>query len=383
MKPIPYGRQEITEEDIQTVVESLRSDFLTQGPRVEEFEKAFAQVVGASQAIAVTNGTAALHLSVLALGLNPGQKVLAPAISFVASSNCVLYAGGEVEFVDIDPVTYCLDLDLLENKLASNPFGTYAGVVSVDFAGLPVDLERLRQIANKYGLWILEDACHAPGAQFQKTNGEWSQCGSGEFADLAIFSFHPVKHIATAEGGMVTTRQLALAEKLRTLRTHGIVKTRDKLNHYDGPWYMEMQMLGFNYRIPDLLCALGTSQLKRFSENIKRRRQIAARYMAELKDLDLQLPQVNSKQMHGYHLFVIQEERRADLYSFLNQRNIFPQVHYLPIPDHPYYIKRYGKQSFPTAQNYYQKALSLPMYHSLLDDEQSHVIRSIQDFYGS
>jgi hypothetical protein len=277
---IPYGRQNITQEDIDVVIESLQSDFLTQGPTISEFESRFANYVDAKYAIAVTNGTAALHLSALALSVKPGDKVITSSLTFAASANCIKYCGGDVHFIDIDPNTYLIDLDKVENLLKSVPKGTYTGIIPVDFAGRPVNLERCKKLADEYGLWIIEDACHAPGASFVDSNGTTQKSGNGSFADLAIFSFHPVKHIATGEGGMITTNDEKLYKKLLTLRTHGI--TREPLNFknsileaggnvndtiYPG-WYMEMQDLGYNYRITDFQCALGISQLQRADDGI-------------------------------------------------------------------------------------------------------------------
>ena len=228
MKPIPYGRQTISQEDIDAVSTSLQSDYLTQGPTISAFESAFSAYIGSQYAVAVSNGTAALHLSVLALGLKPGQKVLTSSLTFVASANCVQYAGAEVDFVDIDPKSYLISLELLEAKLASVPKGTYAGIIPVDFAGLAVDLEKLKEIAVKYNCWILEDSCHSPGGYFIDSKGEKQNCGNGNYADLAIFSFHPVKHIATGEGGMICTNNKALYEKLMSLRSHGISRDETK-----------------------------------------------------------------------------------------------------------------------------------------------------------
>ena len=224
MKAIPYGKQHITDEDIQAVVEVLKADFLTQGPRIAEFEQAFATYVQSKYAVAVSNGTAALHLCAMALGVKPGQKVITTPITFAASSNCVRYCGGDVVFADIDPETYLLDIDSVRHLLNSSPKGTYSGIIPVDFTGRPVDLQAYRKLADEHDLWIIEDACHAPGGFFVDSDGQQQLCGNGQFADLAIFSFHPVKHIASGEGGMITTNNQDLYEKLLQLRTHGIVK---------------------------------------------------------------------------------------------------------------------------------------------------------------
>lgn len=227
MNNIPYGRQNITAEDIQAVVETLQSDYLTQGPKILEFEKAFATYIGAKYAVAVSNGTAALHLCTLALDVKKGQKVITTPITFAASANCVRYCDGEVVFADIDPITYLIDYTSVEKLLKASPKGTYQGIIPVDFAGRAVDLEKFRNLANEYDLWIIEDSCHSPGGFFVNSTGKEQNCGNGIFADLAIFSFHPVKHIASGEGGMITTNDEALYNKLLQLRTHGIVKSED------------------------------------------------------------------------------------------------------------------------------------------------------------
>lgn len=384
MKPIPYGKQQITEEDIKAVIEGLKSDFLTQGPAVAEFEKKFADYVGARYAVAVSNGTAALHISALALGVKVGQKVLVTPITFAASSNCILYCGGEVEFVDIDPENYCMDYNLVKAQLEKSPKGTYAGMVPVDFAGYPVNLEKFRELAQKHGLWIIEDACHAPGGAFQDSKKQWQKCGNSEFAELAIFSFHPVKHIATGEGGMVTTNDVSLYKKLMMLRTHGITKDPALLEAKSpGGWYYEMQTLGYNYRMPDMLCVLGISQLSRASENLERRRKIADRYDKELAGLPLTLPSRNDKVNHAFHLYVIQTDQRKELYDFLISKLIYSQVHYIPVTDQPYYRKLgFTSDSTPVAKKYYERCLSIPMYHSMLAEEQAHVIDSIKEFFN-
>ncbi len=383
-KPIiPYGKQEISDQDVQALVEAVRSEYLTQGPGVDSFEKAICKQVGAPHAIAVTNGTAALHLCAMALGVKPGVRVLVPAITFAASANCILYCGGDVEFVDIDPNTLCLDFGHLEKLLASHPRGYYSGVVSVDMTGYPVNLSQLRKIADAHGLWILEDACHAIGARYQDESGEWHHSGDGRHADASIYSFHPVKHITTGEGGVVTTANASLAAKIKKLRTHGITKNPAEYeNANDGGWYHEMQDLGYNYRISDILCKLGESQLSRLDENLKRRREIASTYRRELEGLPLQLPQAPNSVEHAYHLFVIRTDRRKELYEHLKQAHIYTQVHYIPVYRHPYYQRRYGKMSLPQADRYYEQTLSLPMYHSMTDQEQRRVIDAIRSFYN-
>lgn len=383
MNAIPYGKQDITQQDIDAVIDALKSDFLTQGPQIAAFEKEFANYIGCRYAVAVSNGTAALHLAAIALGVNSNSKVITTPITFAASANCIAYCGGRVEFVDIDPVTFTIDLNKLENLLKHNPLGTYQGIVPVDFAGYPVDLEKLRAIANKYNLWILEDACHAPGGFFTDSKGAKQLCGNGKFAEMAIFSFHPVKHIATGEGGMITTNDEKLFKQLSILRTHGITKDPNLLIENHGGWYYEMQSLGYNYRITDFQAALGSSQLKRASTGIRKRQDLAARYNEGLKNSSLILPSVKSGMNHAWHLYVVQTERRLELYNYLHSKNIKVQVHYIPVHIMPYYRALGWKHGdFPVAEKFYSQCLSLPMYPSLTLEEQDYVIQSINDFFA-
>ncbi|GAA4388171.1 UDP-4-amino-4,6-dideoxy-N-acetyl-beta-L-altrosamine transaminase [Hymenobacter koreensis] len=380
-RPIPYGRQHITEADEQAVIRTLRSDFLTQGPQVAEFEQQFARYIGAEYAVAVSNGTAALHLCALALNVQPGQRVITSPITFAASANCVRYCGGEVHFADIDPATALLDLKAVRRLLESHPKGFFHGLIPVDFAGLPVNLEEARQLADEFGLWIIEDACHAPGGSFTDSHGNEQRCGSGQLADLAIFSFHPVKHIATGEGGMITTNRRDLYERLLLLRTHGITKDTAQLTRPDeGGWYYEMQDLGYNYRMPDMLCALGISQLKRAEEGLDRRRAIAALYdtaFANVPGIEL----LRANEGHAYHLYIVQAADRRGLYDFLRTRQIFAQVHYIPVHTMPYYQQLGWKTGdLPHAENYYAHCLSLPMFPALTDEEQQYVIESVVEF---
>ncbi|RYU82397.1 UDP-4-amino-4,6-dideoxy-N-acetyl-beta-L-altrosamine transaminase [Hymenobacter persicinus] len=378
--PIPYGRQHITEEDIQAVAETLRSDFLTQGPKVAEFEAKFAAYIGARYAVAVSNGTAALHLCALALGVQPGQRVITTPITFAASANCVLYCGGEVHFADIDPATALIDLAQVRRLLESHPKGYFHGLIPVDFAGLPVHLEEARKLADEFGLWIIEDACHAPGGFFEDSAGQQQGCGNGQLADLAIFSFHPVKHIATGEGGMITTNRADLYEKLLVLRTHGITKDPAQMHRHDGGWYMEMQTLGYNYRISDILTALGISQLSRADEGLARRRQLAVRYDAAFAAVPAVRP-LAATPGHAYHLYVIRVADRKGLYDFLRTKQIFAQVHYIPVHTMPYYQELGWKPGdFPQAEAYYDQCLSIPMFPALTDEEQQYVIDCILEF---
>jgi dTDP-4-amino-4,6-dideoxygalactose transaminase len=279
---IPYGKQNIIKKDIDAVVDVLKSEFITQGSKVSEFEALFAYYVGAKYSVAVSSGTAALHLANIAVGTKTGNKVLTSPISFVATSNSVLYCGGEVDFVDIDPHTFLIDLNKLEEKLRRNRKSVYSGIIPVDFAGLPVNVENLRYIANKYNLWIIEDACHAPGGYFFDSKGIKQYCGNGVYSDLQIFSFHPVKHIAAGEGGMITTNNKRLYEQIVRLRNHGIIRNSHNWAKNIEGWYYEMQELGYNYRLSDINCALAVSQLKRAGDGIKKRNEIAKNIMRHL-----------------------------------------------------------------------------------------------------
>jgi UDP-4-amino-4,6-dideoxy-N-acetyl-beta-L-altrosamine transaminase len=383
MKPIPYGRQEITPEDIDAVSTVLQSDFLTQGSRISTFEENFANYIGAQYAVAVANGTAALHLSCLALNLREGQKVITTPITFAASANCIHYCGGEVDFVDIDPTTALMDLDAVEKKLKRAPKGTYAGIIPVDFAGNPVQLQQLHAIADEYDVWILEDACHAPGGYVSDSNGILQKCGNGTFADLAIFSFHPVKHIACGEGGMITTNSKELYEKLLVLRTHGITKNPDLLHENHGGWYYEMHDLGYNYRLSDIHAALGISQLERAQTGLEKRQAIAAAYLDAFKDIpEIKALKTTPNGFNAYHLFVILTAKRNDLYTFLKAKGVFAQVHYIPVHYMPYYkAMGWKKGDFPEAENYYEQCLSLPMYPSLSEEDQALVIHSVIEFF--
>jgi UDP-4-amino-4,6-dideoxy-N-acetyl-beta-L-altrosamine transaminase len=386
--PIPYGRQHITQEDVDAVIEALQSDFLTQGPKVAEFEGVFASYVGAKYAVAVANGTAALHLCALALAVKENTRVITTPITFVASANCVRYCGGTVEFADVESNTALLDINKVRAMLESKPKGYYSGIIPVDFAGNPVNLEEFRRLADEYDLWIIEDACHAPGGYFTDSEGRKQLCGNGNYADLAIFSFHPVKHIATGEGGMITTNSEELYQKLMLYRTHGITRDPDLLEENHGGWYMEMQELGYNYRIPDMLCALGISQLKRADIGLARRKEIAKAYdnafagTTSLKVLGTSPEALTGSDTgHAYHLYVIRIQDRKGLYDFLRQHNIFAQVHYIPAHTMPYYRNLgYKKGDFPVAEQYYSECLSLPMYPTLTDEEQAFVIEKVKEF---
>lgn len=361
----------------------------------------------------------------LALGVKPGDKVITTPITFAASANCVCYCGGEVVFADIDPETYLLDINEVRKLLESSPKGTYQGIIPVDFAGRAVDLEAFRALADEFGCWIIEDACHSPGGYFIDSKGNKQYCGNGNFADLAIFSFHPVKHIAAGEGGMITTNNEELYQKLLTLRTHGITKdassfknsidfatgsptNEQRTANSDWPlWYMEMQDLGYNYRITDFQAALGLSQLNRADEGLKRRREIAAIYAEAFKNI----PQItdrnveairnlktanseqrtanneprtaNSENGHAYHLYVLEVENRLGLYNYLREHQIFAQIHYIPTHLMPYYRQLGWKEGdMPHAEKYYKNCISLPMYPTMTEEQQQYVINTLNQFYA-
>lgn len=380
-KPIPYGRQHITAEDIEAVISTLQSDYLTQGPKIKEFEEAFASYVGARYAVAVNNATAGLHLAAQAFGVKPGDKVIVTPMTFAASANCIRYCGGEVVFCDIDQDTYLMDIEKLKALLAASPKGTYKGIVPVDFAGYPVDLEAFRAVADEYGLWILEDACHAPGGYFIDSKGKKQFCGNG-LAEASVFSFHPVKHIATGEGGMVTTNRQDIYDSLCLYRTHGITKDPGRLEENHGGWYYEMQELGFNYRITDFQAALGISQLRRADAGLDRRQQIARTYNEAFAPISgIRTPYVAENIYHAYHLYIIQVADRLGLYNYLHENKIYAQVHYVPLHLMPYYRQLGNKKGdLPVVEAYYEHCLSLPMYPTLTDEEQQYVIEKVIEF---
>jgi len=406
MNPIPYGRQNITQEDIDAVVKVLKSDYLTQGPKIAEFENAFAEYIGCKYAVAVSNGTAALHLSALALNIQSGDKVITAPITFAASANCVSYCGGEVVFADIDPDSYLLDINKVRELLFASPKGSYKGIIPVDFAGYPVNLEEFRKLADEFGLWIIEDACHAPGGYFIDSRDEKQNCGNGNYADLAIFSFHPVKHIATGEGGMITTNNETLYKKILMLRTHGITKeidlfqnsiefasgkqpkiheqceTRNPKPETFPTWYYEMQELGYNYRLTDFQAALGLSQLNRADKGLTRRKQIAQTYYESFRDKTFIKSQSGVSIEHAFHLYIIEVDNRKGLYEHLRKNNIFAQIHYIPVHLMPYY-KQFGwkEGDLPNAEAYYRNCLSLPIYPTLSEQEQEFVVKSIINFF--
>jgi hypothetical protein len=383
MKKIPYGRQDVNDEDIQAVVEVLKSDFLTQGPTIKLFEDAFAKYVGSKYAVAVSNGTAALHLNARALNIKPGDKVITTPITFVASANCVRYCGGEVIFADIDSTTYLLDINKVRELLINDVKNEIKGIIPVNFAGRVVDMEAFRALADEFGCWIIEDACHSPGGYFTNSSGEKINSGSGRYADLSIFSFHPVKHIAAGEGGMITTNNEELYKRLLILRTHGIQQDQSKRIYDDSIWYYEMQELGFNYRLTDFQAALGLSQLKRADVGLNRRKQIAEIYKKAFTGKHFIKGQSNVISGHAYHLYVIEVENRKELHKYLRDLNIYSQIHYVPCHLMPYYRELGWKEGdMSNAENYYKQCISLPMFPTLTEEEQEFVINMISAYYN-
>ncbi len=373
---IPYGRQSISQADIDAVVEVLKSDFLTQGPVVPRFEQAVADYCGAKFGVAVNSGTAALHIACLALGVGPGDWVWTSPISFVASANCALYCGAQVDFVDIEPDTGNMCALELERKLiTAQAEGKLPKVViPVHFAGLPCDMQEIHRLGQEYGFRIIEDACHALGARY---HGE--PTGNGRYSDITVFSFHPVKIITTGEGGMAMTNNPALAKTMRMLRSHGITREpEDFINESDGPWYYEQQMLGFNYRMTDIQAALGLSQMANLDEFLDKRRAIAARYQAKLPELSIEVLANRDDRLSAWHLFVIKipAEKRKTLFEQLRATDIGVNVHYIPIFSQPYYQPESGAR-VGGSRDFYQTIISIPSYPMLSADLQGNVIQSL------
>ena len=378
MKSIPYGKQHIDNDDIEGILETLKSDFLTQGPKVNEFENKFAKYIGVKYAVAVSNATSALHISILAKSLKKNEAVITSPITFAASANCIRYAGGQVWFADIDPETYLLSFESTKALIESKPKGFFKGIIPVDFAGLPVNLEKFRDLANEHDLWIIEDSCHAPGGHFIDSKGIKQMCGNCNYADFGIFSFHPVKHIASGEGGMITTNSYEDYNKLVMLRSHGI--TKNGMSKNDGSWYYEMKELGYNYRLTDIQSSLGITQLAKNRTGVERRNKIAKKYK-EAFEGKIKFQVLPDGFYNAHHLFVIESEKRKELYDFLKLNNIFTQIHYIPIHTLPYYKKiGYKNANLINSENYYSKCISLPMYPSLRDEEQDYVINKVTSF---
>lgn len=368
---IPYGRQWINEEDIQEVAEILRSDFLTTGPKVAEFEAAVAEHTGARYAVAVSNGTAALHLACMAAGIGEGDEVITTPMTFAASANCVLYTGGTPVFADIDPLTYNISPESVRSKITDRT----KALIPVHYAGQPCDMDALHSIAKEHQLVVIEDAAHALGAEYKGKK-------IGALSDMTCFSFHPVKHITTCEGGMITTDSEEFYKKLLKCRTHGIVKDAGQLlDPAQGPWYYEQQELGYNYRISDVQCALGLSQIKRLPFFVERRRALAKRYTEAFAGLEnVRTPFQKEEILSSYHLYVIQtpKERRREIYDKLKEAGIGVNVHYVPVYYHPYYREHgYRDVCCEHAEHLYDRLITLPLYPKMTDEEQDYVIEMV------
>jgi perosamine synthetase len=371
---IPYGRQSIDEEDIQAVVEVLRSDWLTTGPKVDEFEGAFANFVGAKYAVAVCNGTAALHAAIYALGIEPGDEVIVPAMTFAATANCVVFLGATPVFADVDPQLLILDPNQVEKKITPRT----KAIIAVDYTGHPADYDELSSISKQHGIALVADSCHALGATYKGRP-------VGSVADLSTFSFHPVKHITTGEGGMITTDDPELAKRMRMFRNHGIT-TDHRQREALGSWFYEMVDLGYNYRLTDFQCALGIRQLRKLPEWLERRREIARCYDEAFAELSAVSPlRVEKDVVHAYHLYVVRldlkqlQADRADIFTGLRSEGIGVNVHYIPVHLHPFYRKRFGTGPglCPEAEAAYEQIISLPIYSNMSDASVDEVIKAV------
>lgn len=372
---LPYGHQWIDDDDIEAVTSVLKTDWITQGPLVNEFEQVVSRYCHARYAVAFSSGTAALHGTAFAAGIAPGNEVITTPITFVADGNCALYQGGTVKFADIQTTTYNIDPQKIKKTINSKT----KAIIPVDFAGQPCDLDEINDIACEHGIPVLEDAAHALGAEYKGKK-------VGALADMTILSFHPVKAITTGEGGMVLTDNQEYFERLQTFRTHGITKDTKKLQKNEGAWYYEMQELGYNYRLTDFQCALGISQCKKLEKFIRRRREIAKRYTEAFKDLpEIVTPFEKKDVRSAYHIYVIQlqlEKLVADrktIFDALRAENIGAQVHYIPVHYQPYYRQHYGykKGDFPHAERYYECAVTLPLFPKMTDQDIEDVIQAV------
>jgi perosamine synthetase len=372
---LPYGHQWLDDDDIAAVVAVLRSNWLTTGPKVDEFEQVFAETVGAREAVAVSSGTAALHAAMYAIGIKPGDEVIVPAMTFVATANCVVYQGGVPVFTDVDPDTLLLDPIQVETKITPRT----KAIIAVDYAGQPCDYDALWAIANKYGLMLVADACHALG-------GTYKGRPVGSLAHLTVFSFHPVKHITTGEGGMVTTNDPQLAQRMRIFRNHGIT-TDYRQREQQGSWFYEMVDLGYNYRITDIQCALGLSQLRKLPAWVRRRQEIAQRYHAAFAEIPAVRPLgVRPEVSHAYHLYVVRLDltrlraTRAQIFAALRAEGIGVNVHYIPVHLHSFYRKRFGTGPglCPVAEAAYNEIISLPIFPSMTNEDINDVVQAIR-----
>ncbi|MCG3085214.1 UDP-4-amino-4,6-dideoxy-N-acetyl-beta-L-altrosamine transaminase [Anoxybacillus sp. LAT_35] len=378
---LPYGKQWIDDGDIEAVVEVLKGDYLTTGPYIPKFEQAVAQYVGAKYAVAFSNGTAALHGACFAAGIDQGDEVITTPMTFAASANCVLYQGGIPVFVDIDEKTYNIDPNKIEEKITDKT----KAIIPVDFTGQPVELDRILEIARKYNLVVIEDAAHALGATYKGRK-------IGSISDMTMFSFHPVKHITSGEGGIITTNNEEYYEKLLQFRSHGITREKDKLNEYHGPWYYEMQFLGYNYRMTDIQAALGTSQLKKVDQFIELRRKYVAMYNEAFKDIDeIITPFEHEDGQSSWHLYIIRlklnklKASRLEIFEALQQQNIGVNVHYIPVHFHPYYRQLgYKKGTCPNAEKLYEEMITLPLFPAMSEEDVHDVIKAAKrtiDYY--
>ncbi|MCA3012343.1 MAG: UDP-4-amino-4,6-dideoxy-N-acetyl-beta-L-altrosamine transaminase [Myxococcaceae bacterium] len=399
---LPYGRQLIEDDDIDAVVKQLRSDWLTQGPAVAKFEEALCELTGARYAVAVSSGTAALHLAALAAGVRPGDAGLTSDVTFVASANCIRYAGGVPGLVDVDPTTGHMSMTALREAIDQlRQKGVRPRViVPVDFSGSVADLEGVRAVASEVGARVIEDAAHSLGATYLDQQGAVVKAGSCTHSDFAILSFHPVKHITTGEGGAVTTNDEGAYKALLELRTHGITKDPAKLKQVDGPWYYEQQSLGYHYRLTDVQCALGVSQARKLGRFVERRRALAARYDAAFSRAPLaqvlEPLAVSSRTRSAYHLYVVRLTPRADeplesvarrrraLYDGLRERGIAPQVHYIPVHRQPDFVDSgLSAGVFAGADAYYAGCLSLPMFPGMADSDVDRVVEVVGSLLAS
>lgn len=381
---IPYGRQDISQSDIDAVIKILHSDYLTQGPVVPAFEKAIASYCNAQYSIAVNSATSALHIACLSLGVGKDDIVWTTPITFVASANCALYCGATIDFVDIDPNSYNMSVDYLAEKLrqAEKQGNLPKVVIPVHLCGQPCDMEGIFRLSQKYGFKIIEDASHAIGGRYKN-----EPIGSCHYSDITVFSFHPVKIITTGEGGMALTNDAELSKKMSLLRSHGITRDVKSMTHEpDGPWYYQQIFLGFNYRMTDLQAALGLSQMQRLDEFVSKRHLIAKRYNELLERLPLVTPSQSSDSYSGLHLYVIRlklpeiKYTHSEVFEALRAANIAVNLHYIPIHTQPYYQELGFKlDDFPEANRYYSEAISLPMYPGLTEAQQDHVVAVLQE----
>ena len=378
---IPYGRQHVSEEDIEAVVEVLRSDYLTQGPVVPAFEGKVAHYCGASHAIATSNATAALHIACLALGVGPGDRVWTSPISFVASSNCALYCGAEVDFIDVDPATGNLSVDILAERLrlAERDGKLPRVLIPVHLCGRSCDMKAIRDLSNRYGFAVIEDASHAIGGSYNN-----APIGDCRYSDVTVFSFHPVKIITTGEGGLAVTQDAKLARRMQLFRSHGISRDPAEMDQApDGPWYYQQIELGFNYRMTELQAALGLSQLSRLDANVEQRHKIAKRYADALAGLPLEFPLNESDGRSALHLYVVRvgdDDVRLSVFEALRARGIGVNVHYIPIYLQPYYARLgFRPGHCPGAERYYRRAISLPMFSALSEGAQVRVIGALKE----